>query len=183
MLYTNAPRVKAGSQWCDRADAAAADYLTKHGIPVGTEVPYEALLEEIGLADTLVALGAPHPRCKKDAEEVLKKYLLEVYAVARELSDRLGMEFIDLSKIINVKNREAQAKQLSATLRQLQYTTYDPVLDNLFFCLRMLLSTEENSVKAVFAGKRILIAWRLTDSEEDVYDQLVGKLRDLLRAA
>lgn len=180
MIYTSAPRIKEGSQWCDRADAIALAFHDELGFEYGDEIPYEKMLPEIGLADTLVALGAPHPRCKPVVEKLLHTYLLKVYDVAKELCDRLGVDFVDLKNIINVPNRQAQAKQLSSTLRHLQYTTYDPILDNLFFAMRMLLSEESNSIKAVFAGKRVLAAWKLADSDEDVYNELYNYLLNLL---
>jgi hypothetical protein len=184
MIYTSAPTVKASSQWCAEADSLSEKLHAVLGARYGDEGRIDGVvLEQIGLANTLVVLGSPHPRCKKQAEQVLEAYLLDLYDVAKELCDKLGIEFVDLTNIINSPTRAAQRKQLCKTLRHLQYGSCDPVLDYLFKGLRFLLCEESNSIKALYAGKNILSAWKLVDSDEDVYGELVIKLTNLLESA
>jgi len=177
MIHTSIARIKAGPQWCVDADTLAR----KATEDITAEEPIDgALINKIGLANTLAVLGCPHPKCKKEAEDVLKAYNLELYLVIKALCYKLNVDFIDLTCVINNPRRDAQRLQLCRTLRHLQYTTFDPVLDYVFASLRALLSTESESTKAIYAGKKILTAWKLVESEYDLYSELVDNLTQLL---
>lgn len=151
------------------------------GVAHDAEIEVNAVsISTIGLANTLVMLGTPHPRCKKQAEIVLHEYLLALYRLTKQLCDKLGIEFLDLTIIINNPRRVQQRKQLRDTLRHLKHNTYDPVLDYVFSTLSFLLTEETNSTKAIYAGKRLLAAWKLADSDYDLYGELTAALTNLL---
>ena len=74
-ITTTAARVKQAGLWCSRGDTIAADALNRGSVPDWqTEFNISEALPLVGLANTILLLGAVRPRHRDRALEVLKRY-------------------------------------------------------------------------------------------------------------
>ena len=81
-ITTTANRVKAGGYWCEDATAITQAALDRHGLDWDTEIPVSWGFENLGLANTILSLGAVRPRFQPRADAIVVRLMRHLYNVA-----------------------------------------------------------------------------------------------------
>lgn len=180
IITTNANRVKAAGYWCEDADAQTAAFLEARGLSWEDEVPViEGLSPDgLGLANTLLALGACHPRFMVRADKILRNYIAYLYdTLDRLLVTKHNVTFKDLRNTITHLNRAATRRQYTFTWQKIKEGSVDPSLRAACDAMLVLLSEAPLHIKALHSGKHIITAYFLA-KEPSIMVNLTDTLRD-----
>lgn len=109
-MHTSIARVKNAGWWCENADEITDKLAETMGVAKTDELPMGKVVELLGVVNGLIFIGAPHPRFKAKADEVLSEFST---LLVDTLSDRFPEE--NLSPFLKAYERDLSPVSLAQT--------------------------------------------------------------------
>lgn len=186
MIYTTANRVKAAGFWCEDADVQTQTALDKGGHTWDTPLSIEWGLENLGLANSVLALNpdAVIPKHKKDAEIVVQKYLLYLVDLAADMALRLGYtpDLIKVTKatVANPKTRrKGLANCYKSWTEHKEKYVHGPHAEIAEVMAMLCFDAVLPHVRCIHAGKLILQIYAAEAGERDLLSEMKAKVLEL----
>lgn len=180
MITTTANRVQRAGFWCDDATRQTQEALDKIGATWDTEIPVKDGLRLLGLSNTLLALGAPHPRYAIRSGLVLLKYCDYLWD---KLSKLAGTD-LHLEKLVYKSHQHSSLREerIERWSKE-KFATGDPVRSLLCSAILVMLSSEPLHIRAIHAGKDLFSALVYKNGvETKPHEEAARKLQELLDA-
>lgn len=164
-ITTTANRVKAAGYWCEDATELTQAALDKHGYTWDQEIPLTWGFENLGLANTLLALGAVRPRFKVRADTIVKKYAAYLYTMTVDMAQIVGFEIPTRVGHWLGDNHRKQAKQLhSGMWLRVKGEQVEPHKAMIAEALHVLFSEQPLHIICIHATKLLLGASKAQDN-------------------
>lgn len=183
MITTTANRVKQAGFWCDQADAQTQRMLDAVGADWDTELPIESGLDYLGLANTLLALGAPRARYKNQAERVLIDYATFAFNEATDVGRSLDNPEFTLKtehRVYLPPNKEQRRRVLTEQWNKKKFNGQTPEERIVADFVIIMLSDLPLQIRLIHGTKTLLSAVQMAFPGEHV-GRYKEELRRLLR--
>jgi hypothetical protein len=157
-ITTTADRVKQGGYWCEDATAITQAALDRHGLNWTDEIPVTWGFENLGLANTILALGSVRPKFQPRADSIVVNLMRKLYSMAVELGIQVGFTITNSGHWLGNPDRATSCKAQHSMWSQLGRDFADPTLKAIADSLAILFGTGPNHISCVHASKLILFA-------------------------
>ena len=185
VITTTANRVKAGSYWCESATTITQRALDKHGLMWDDEIPVAWGLENLGLANTMLALGSVRPKFKVRADAIIIRLMRKLYTTALELGHGAGFTATNCVHWLGNPDRASSCKAQCYMWTEIKQDQTNPGLAAVAEAMAILFSTQEHHIACVHAGKLILFAASKLIGEQEakaLRQELIDFIRQELEA-
>lgn len=158
IITTTANRVKKGGYWCEDATAITQAALDKHGLDWDTEIPVSWGFENLGLANTILALGAVRPKFQPRADIIVVKLMRYLYGVAAGLGNKVGFTITLTGHWLGNPDRAVSCKAQHTMWVQLAKDIASPAQKAIAESMAILFSAEKPHIACIHASKLLLFA-------------------------
>jgi hypothetical protein len=157
-ITTTANQVKKGGYWCEDATAITQAALQKDGLGWDDEIPVSWGFENLGLANTILALGSVRPKYQARADTIVVKLMRELYRLATELGSEAGFTFTQTGHWLGNPDRAVSRKAQCQMWKHISGETMQPANKAIADALTILFGTDPNHVCCIHASKLLLFA-------------------------
>lgn len=157
-ITTTANRVKAGGYWCEDATEITQAALDKSGLDWDTEIPVTWGFNNLGLANTILALGAVRPRFQPRADAIVVKLMRHLYGVATGLGTKTGFTITATGHWLGNPDRAYSCAAQHEMWKKLAKDITDPAEKAIADSMALLFSAEKPHIICVHASKLLLFA-------------------------
>jgi hypothetical protein len=165
-ITTTANRVKAGGYWCEDATAITQAALDRHGLDWDTEIPVSWGFENLGLANTILSLGAVRPRFQPRADAIVVRLMRHLYNVAVSLGTKAGFTITATGHWLGNPDRASSCDSQHEMWKQLAKDITNPAEKAVADSMALLFSAERQHIICVHASKLLLFATMQSCGEE-----------------
>lgn len=155
-ITTTAKRVKSGGYWCEDATAITQAALDRSGYTWDTEIDINWGFENLGLSNTILALGSVRPRFQPRADRIVLNLMREIYRRSSELAVGQGISMHNTALWLGNPYRVGARKTQFTMFQELLKSTTDVGVKSILHTLMALFSTHPNHVICIHASKLLL---------------------------
>ena len=166
-ILTTANNVKKGVMWCEDADEVTQKGLDELHADWDTVLPVSEIMRVGGLGNGLLALGAPLPRYKKQAEAVEIRYLRRLYDEAADIVERHGFTMLRNPQWIGNPARAVTCIAHAKIWMDVKLETSDAGTEQLAQGMAFIYgANKELTLRTVMGTRCIATGQRLLEGEE-----------------
>ena len=182
MKITTTPnRVVQSGFMCYEAIESAKKIQKELNIDGDTEVDMQEVLRILGVSDTLMSLGSPRARYLKQAEKVLRQFILVLVLLTEEAANKRLRLSKPIKFTLELKNyldpsRVNTVNALRRKWTQWKSRTEDVEFQVICSIILILLGAFPLKIKAAHIHQKIKELPEYREIEPELYEQLMGLL-------
>lgn len=187
-IYTTAATV-AKHDVCPGGTDRTAEALAKRGMTMDSRVTIQIILNDMGLCDALFSFCEVEKASRKEAEGVIREYMLSVagYALrflSLDADDNRKQVLLDANKAINKRcegiSRPALSRRSFVEVNRLYNQETDTKTRHWLNAYKIMLAPKPDHVTAVHATIALLEGCEVLSMDNEMRGALVHRLADLL---
>lgn len=181
-ITTTANRVKAGGYWCEDATELTQAALDKHGYTWDQEIPLTWGFENLGLANTLLALGAVRPKFQERANDIVRRYACYLYSMTVDMMQVCGMDVpTRVGHWIGDTNRKQARQMHSGMWLRIKGEQTEPHKAMLAEAMHIIFSEQPLHIVCIHATKLLLGASKALDSAHKGWHTAEARKEQLIK--